>query len=77
MSIVTLNTLGGKTTWTELLQHNCVVVLGGAGSGKTEEFQQQSANLISSGKFALFFAIEELAENSVEDCYLSIVNPLR
>lgn len=57
-----------KTLWEDLLQYECVVVLGGAGSGKTEEFQRRTEIHKASGKFAVFFAIEELAGNSIEDC---------
>ena len=58
----------GDTTWEDLLREKRVVVLASAGSGKTEEFRQQAAKIQTAGGLGLFFAIEELADQSVSDC---------
>lgn len=58
----------GKKSWADLLEYSRVVVLASAGSGKTEEFKQKAKQLRKQGSLGLFFAIEELADQSVENC---------
>jgi len=47
--------------WKDLLEHDCVVVLGEAGTGKTTEFRQQVELIVADGADAFFISIEDLA----------------
>ena len=50
--------------WRHLLEQTRVVLLGEAGSGKTEEMQFRSKQLAETGAIAWFARIEELTEDS-------------
>ncbi len=54
-------------TWESVRNHVIAVVRAGAGSGKTEEFRSQIANLRRQGEMAFFVRLEKLARTSLED----------
>lgn len=58
---------GGWLQWPQLLAHNRVVVLAGAGSGKTEEFKHQTRVQRQLNRAAFFVRLEELADTPVRD----------
>ena len=53
--------------WDEVLKEKLVVVLASASSGKTFEFREQSKKLLEKGYTSFFFAIEDVAEEPIED----------
>jgi hypothetical protein len=53
--------LGGWLEWSDLLDHQRVVLLAEASSGKSEEFKHTAAGLRSNGTFAFYSTIEQLA----------------
>ena len=48
-------------SWSQLLEHPYVVVLGEAGTGKSTEFERQADELTTSGQWAFFAEINDLA----------------
>lgn len=56
-----------KIVWPDLLKEFRVIVLAPAGSGKTHEMRQLTKELIDKGKWAFFFRIEDLGEQSIEE----------
>ncbi|MES2883202.1 MAG: hypothetical protein V4709_00220 [Pseudomonadota bacterium] len=61
---------GGHLGWPELLDHQRVLVLAEAGSGKTEEMRQQAKRLNERGKSAFFLPLEVLDRDSFGDALL-------
>ena len=53
--------LGGWLEWSDLLDHQRVVLLAEASSGKSAEFKHTAAGLRSNGAFAFYSTIEQLA----------------
>jgi hypothetical protein len=53
---------GGWLDWSDLLNHERVVLLAEAASGKTEEFKHTASQLRASGSAAFYTTIERLAE---------------
>ena len=53
--------------WGAVLERNCVVVLGEAGTGKTTEFELQRDRIIASSGYAFFVCIEELAQRELRN----------
>lgn len=56
----------GKT-WSQLLEHRYVVVLGEAGTGKSTEFERQADALAAAGQWAFFVEINDLAADGFID----------
>ncbi|MCG2632981.1 hypothetical protein L6654_41140 [Bradyrhizobium sp. WYCCWR 13023] len=54
--------LYGAKSWAELLKERCTVVIAEAGTGKSEEFRQQTRRLRAEGKPAFFCALDLLAK---------------
>ncbi len=53
--------------WLELLRHDRIVLLAGAGAGKTTEMRKQAERLFKAGKFAFFVALESLDSEPIEN----------
>jgi hypothetical protein len=59
--------LSGRTTgWNDVLAHPRAVLLGEAGTGKTEEFELQRKRCRREGTLAFFCRIEDLADHGLE-----------
>jgi len=58
--------LDGGLGWKELLNRRIVVVLGEAGSGKTEEFRNGAELLNAEEKFAFFIHLDQLVNKSID-----------
>ena len=59
--------LPGQLGWTELLEHDRVMLLAEGGAGKTEEMRMQVARLADAGETAFLVALEELDRESILD----------
>ena len=46
--------------WSKLLQYDRVILLAGAGAGKTREMEEQAKHLVGEGRFAFFVPLESL-----------------
>ena len=57
----------GGLSWTDVLTHRVVVVLGRAGSGKTRELRHQRERLAAAGEAAFYVRLEALTKGSLED----------
>lgn len=57
--------LGRRETWTGLLEHPYVVVLGEAGTGKSTEFARQADEMFRSGQAAFFVELVSLASEGL------------
>ena len=51
---------GASIGWSELLEHPRVVLLAGAGAGKTREMSEQARRLVEDGRHAFFVPLEWL-----------------
>lgn len=60
--------LGGGQHWSDILDAKITVILASAASGKTEEFRQRASALTDGTTTGLFFALEELARQPVDEC---------
>ena len=49
-------------SWDQLLEGRCTVIIAEAGTGKSEEFRQQTRKLIAEGKPAFYAALDLLAK---------------
>lgn len=56
----------GVLDWAKLLQSQCVVILGEAGSGKTEEMKHQAETIFQAGGYAFFLRLEQLIDKPVD-----------
>lgn len=65
--IVKFSNKPSSLNWNQLLQAHHVLVLGEAGTGKSTEFKAQVSKLRSSGEFAWFVRIDELAQGELSD----------
>lgn len=59
---------GDKITWVKVLEHKCSVILGEAGSGKTEELKEQCKKLKEKSEDSFFFRIDQLINGKLENC---------
>jgi len=58
---------GSQTiSWSELLEHRFVVVLGEAGVGNTIEMSEQARGLRASGRRVIFIRLDDLAHEDFE-----------
>ncbi|CAI9417379.1 hypothetical protein ANOBCDAF_03963 [Pleomorphomonas sp. T1.2MG-36] len=62
-----LRMTGGALSWSKLLEHDRVVVLSEAASGKTQEFRGIARRLCQERRFSLFLEIKDLAGDEVAD----------
>jgi hypothetical protein len=53
---------GGKT-WSDILEHRFVLVLGTAGVGKTSELFQQAKRSLAAGRTAFFLRLDDIADS--------------
>ena len=58
---------GPDIGWSDLLEYARVILLAEAGSGKTDEMQQQANRLAGEGRFAFFIPMESLGRDSNVD----------
>jgi hypothetical protein len=56
-------------SWSELLKSRLVVVLGEAGSGKTQEFRHQAERLNAAGHTAFFLRVEALLDGPLTEAF--------
>lgn len=59
---------GDKITWDKVLEKKCSVILGEAGSGKTEELKEQCKKLKEKNEDSFFFRIDQLINGKLENC---------
>ena len=53
--------------WSKLLQYDRVILLAGAGAGKTREMEEQAKHLVGEGRFAFFVPLESLDREAFVD----------
>ena len=54
--------IGTSVEWAELLEHDRVILLAEAGSGKTREMRAQAERLVGEGRFAFFISLESIKD---------------
>ena len=57
--------------WSKLLQYDRVILLAGAGAGKTREMEEQAARLVREDQFAFFVPLESLDREEFVDLLLA------
>ena len=55
--------IGTSVGWPELLEHDRVILLAEAGSGKTREMRAQAERLVGEGRFAFFITLESIKDS--------------
>ena len=54
--------IGTSVEWAELLEHDRVILLAEAGSGKTREMRAQAERLVGEGRSAFFISLESIKD---------------
>lgn len=57
--------LGGRTDWDDLLRSKRVLIVSGAGAGKTHECREQAKRLFADGRAAFFLTLEGISINDI------------
>lgn len=65
MASVWERSVRGHLEWTHLLEHQRIIVLAEAGSGKSEELEDQARSLSSEGKPVFHLTVQELAKDGL------------